>query len=217
MDVPAQLPRPGRAQRAGPGRCSPHAAVPRPSQPGAAGGSRKRHRRGRRYGQRDLLVPVRAAAAGHPRGHGQGVQRDEHQGQDLLHRVPERRLQDQDQDGDRRRPGPDDHLGLGRRRAEELRAGQPGRGPHLLVRRRTPPSRTGCSRRRSAPPRSTARSTRCRPRRCSRSSCTTTRRSSTRSASSRRSRGATSWTWCRSSTPRASRRSRSAASPAGPT
>ena len=33
--------------------------------------------------------------------------------------VPERRVQDEDQDGDRRRPGPDHHLGLGRRRPPE--------------------------------------------------------------------------------------------------
>ena len=95
---------------------------------------------------------------------------------------------------------PDDHLGLGRRRPEELRRRRPGRGPDRLVRPERRPSRTGCSRPRSARPRSTARSTRCRSRRCSRSSCTTTRRSSRRSARSPRSRGATSWTWCRSST-----------------
>ena len=36
-----------------------------------------------------------------------------------LHRVPERRVQDEDQDCPRRRSGPDDHLGLGRRRPRE--------------------------------------------------------------------------------------------------
>ena len=37
------------------------------------------------------------------------------------HGVPERRLQDEDQDRHRRRPGAHDHLGLGRRRSHDLR------------------------------------------------------------------------------------------------
>ena len=36
--------------------------------------------------------------------------------QDQCDHLPERRLQDEDQDGDRRRSGAHDHLGLGRRR-----------------------------------------------------------------------------------------------------
>ena len=50
---------------------------------------------------------------------------------DRLHRVPERRLQDKDQDSARRRPGPHDHLGLGRRWPRGGRQGGPGRGPHV--------------------------------------------------------------------------------------
>ena len=113
--------------------------------------------------------------------------------------------------------GPTHDLGLGRRRPEELRRRRPGRGPDRLVRR---------ERRGQGPDAS----------RPSFGAATVdgkiyampvetvqpivlyyNKRSSTRSAPSRRSRGATSWTWCRSSTPRASRRSRSAASRAGPT
>ena len=211
-DFPAQLPRPRRAALP-PARRSRPAAAPAPSRRGAgsggSGGERRRH----------LLVPHRPAAA---RASAQDAverfNKANPNGTDQVHRrsrtTPTRRRSRRRSAPARR---PTHHLGLGRRRPEELRRRRPGRGPHRLVRRRTPRSRTSCSRPRSAPPRSTARSTRCRPRRCSRSSCTTTRRSSTRSARSRRSRGATSWPWCRSSTPRASRRSPSAASRAGPT
>ena len=49
----------------------------------------------------------------------------------------------------RRRPGAHHHLGLGRRRPAQLRAGGPGRGPVVVVRPERGPSRAGCSPRRS--------------------------------------------------------------------
>ena len=112
---------------------------------------------------------------------------------------------------------PDHHLGLGRRRPEELRRGQPGRGPHPLVRRERRGQgpavpvvvRRGDGRRQDL--RDAGRDGPADRAVLQQEGLRQGRRRS------RRSRGATSWTWCRSSTPRASRRSPSAASRAGPT
>ena len=113
---------------------------------------------------------------------------------------------------------PDDHLGLGRRRAEELRRREPGRGPHRLVRARTRRSRTGCS------PSSFGAATvdgkiYALPTETVQPIVLYYNKTDLREGRrpDPRSRGATSWPWCRSSTPRASRRSPSAASRAGPT
>ena len=85
--------------------------------------------------RRLLLVPHRPARRGHPQGRRRPLQRRQPEHPDRPDGVPERRLQDEDQDRHRRRPGPDDHLGLGRWRPQVVRRRQPGRGPHVVVRR----------------------------------------------------------------------------------
>ena len=118
---PAAGPRRLRQLRPDPGR-APAAA--------AAAARQRRH----------LLVPQPASRGeGIRRPRVEPVQRGEpehpDQGARRSRTTPTRRRS-------RRRIGagqaPDDHLGLGRRRPEELRRRQPGRGPHRLVRRRTP-------------------------------------------------------------------------------
>ena len=182
--VSAQLPRPGRGHRRRPG--ARRLRQLRPQRHGGGGGGGGAAAGAATYwfltGQ-----PGRTSARVR-RPVQQGQPRRQDHGDDL----PERRLQDEDQDGHRRRPGARPSSGAGAAAActatsRPARSRTSPRGSP-----RTPRSRTGCSRPRSARRRSTARSTRCRPRRSSRSCSTRTRRSSTRSAPSRPSPGATS-------------------------
>jgi hypothetical protein len=126
-DVSASLPWPGRGhlRRRGARRL-------RQLRP-----QRQRRQRGRRRcrcRRGHLLVPHRSARPADPPGLRGPVQHGEPRRQDQGHDLRERRLQDEDQDGHRRRPGANHHLGLGRRRSAQLRTGRPGRRPHLLVR-----------------------------------------------------------------------------------
>src|SRR5215203_173331 len=126
--VSAELPWPGRGHRRH--RGARQLRQLRPQRQGQRRGRRRRHcRRGH------LLVPHRPARPADPPGFRGPVQQGQPRRPDQGHDLPERRVQDEDQDGHRRRPGANHHLGLGRRRSAQLRPGRPGRGPHLVVRR----------------------------------------------------------------------------------
>src|SRR5829696_8035583 len=126
--VSAELPWPGRGHRRH--RGARQLRQLRPQRQG-----QRRGRRGRHCRRGHLLVPHRPARPADPPGFRGPVQQGQPRRPDQGHDLPERRVQDEDQDGHRRRPGANHHLGLGRGRSAQLCRGQPGRGPHLVVRR----------------------------------------------------------------------------------